>query len=67
MGLKVWPHHINLSDWSYTVKGQTLRVGSMQVQSLSREFVERILTEQTTGDPFQSFQDFLRRMSYESA
>ena len=67
MGLRVLPLDINHSNWSYVGKNQALRVGFMQVKGLSREFIERILTERTTGGTFQSFQDFLSRLSHEAA
>ena len=67
MGLTVLPLDINLSDWGYIGKDQSLRVGFMQIKGLSQEFVERILTERTTGGPFRSFQNFLSRVSYEIA
>ncbi|MGE0472009.1 MAG: DNA polymerase III subunit alpha [Nitrospirales bacterium] len=67
MGLTVLPLDINLSHWNYTGHGQTLRIGFMQLKSLSREFTERLLLERTTNGPFRSFRDFLDRVVYEPA
>ena len=67
MGLTVLPLDINRSDWGYIGKGQSLRVGFMQVKGLSPEFVKPIVHERMTGGPFRSFQDFLGRVSYEVA
>ena len=67
MGLTVLPLDINVSDWGYIGRDQTLRVGFMQVKGLSRDFVAGMLIERATSGPFQSFQDFLSRLSYEPA
>lgn len=62
MGLRILGPHINESDIPYVGKGRTLRIGFMQIVSLSLETREAILDERRRQGPFLSLQDFLRRM-----
>src|SRR5439155_25875626 len=67
MGLAILPPDINASDWAYRGNGRTIRVGFMQVKTLTRDVVERLTEERARGGPFRSFQDFLRRVRPEPA
>jgi error-prone DNA polymerase len=67
MGLKVLPPDINESDYPYTGRGETVRVGLMQIRGLSRQGSERLLKARSEGGPFRSFRDFLRRVAADPA
>ena len=67
MGLAILPPDVNASDWPYTGSGRTMRVGLMQVKTLERAVVERLIEERSRGGPFRSFHDFLRRLRPEPA
>jgi len=67
MGLTVLPPDVNLSDWTYTGSGHTIRMGFMQVKTIPDTLGKRLVTERTDHGPFQSFQDFLARVKPEAA
>ena len=67
MGLAILPPDINASDWPYRGSDRTIRVGLMQVKTLTRDVVERLTEERARGGPFRSFHDFLRRVRPEPA
>lgn len=61
MGLDVVGPDVNGSDWSYTGKDRTVRVGLQQIRGVRRETLERILDERGRNGPFTSLADFQRR------
>ncbi len=65
MELMILPPDVNISDWVYIGKGRTLRIGLMQVKTLTRELADRIMKERNTAGLFRSFQDFLARVKPE--
>ena len=67
MGMRVLPPDINASTWAYTGKGRTIRVGLMQIKSLTQALTDRILAERKAGGSFRSLQDFLARVNPEPA
>jgi len=67
MGLTVLPPDVNLSDWTYTGSGHTIRMGFMQVKTIPDTVGKRLVTERTDHGPFRSFQDFLARVKPEAA
>ncbi|HEY3197082.1 MAG TPA: hypothetical protein VGJ57_03620, partial [Nitrospirales bacterium] len=67
MGLAIRPPDVNASDWAYIGSGTAIRVGLMQVKTLARALVERLVRERSRGGPFQSFHDFLSRVRPEPA
>ena len=67
MRLTVLPPDINRSEWAYTGKDRTIRVGLMQIKHLSRALADRILGERQQRGAFRSFQDFLTRVNPEPA
>ena len=67
MGLAILLPDINESDWAYRGEGDRLRMGLMQVKTISKELGERIVNERTKGGPYRSFQDFLQRVKPEPA
>ncbi len=62
LGLKIVGPDINQSEWRYTGKGDTVRVGFQQVREIRRETVEKILEDRARNGPFLSLDDFLRRI-----
>ncbi len=67
MGLKVLPPDINESDYPYTGKDRSVRVGLMQVQGLGHKAVEALLRARREGGTFGNFRDFLHRVSIDPA
>ena len=67
LGLEVLPPDINHSLFHYTGQRQSVRVGLMQIQGLNRAAVTKLLSERDRAGAFKSFQDFLRRLSLDSA
>jgi error-prone DNA polymerase len=67
MGLNLLPPDVNRSDWAYMGSGMTIQVGFMQVKTLTRAVIERLTAERSSGGPFRSFHDFLKRVRPEPA
>jgi DNA-directed DNA polymerase III PolC len=67
MGLVIRPPDVNASDWTYTGSGTAIRAGLMQVKTLARALVERLVRERSRGGPFLSFHDFFTRVRPEPA
>ncbi len=67
MGLQILPPDVNTSEWTYTGSGRTIRMGLMQVKTLSEALGKRIVKERDTDGPFRSFHDFLARVEPEPA
>jgi len=67
MGLTILPPDINVSEWTYTGSGPTVRVGLMQIKSLQEEVVKRMLVERQRNGPFRSLRDVLDRVNLEIA
>ncbi|MDI3464744.1 MAG: DNA polymerase III subunit alpha [Nitrospira sp.] len=67
MGLAILLPDINESDWAYCGEGERLRMGLMQVKTIPKKLGEKIVEERTQNGPYQSFQDFLRRVKPESS
>ncbi|MGQ0809691.1 MAG: DNA polymerase III subunit alpha [Nitrospiraceae bacterium] len=67
MKLTILPPDINVSEWAYTGMGRTIRMGLMQVKTLTESLGRRIVNERSTGGSFRSVQDFLVRVKPEQA
>jgi error-prone DNA polymerase len=63
MGITVLMPDINNSDYQYIGANGTLRIGFMQLKDLSKKAIESILQDRRKHGLFQSFDDFLRRVS----
>nr|WP_173048987.1 DNA polymerase III subunit alpha [Nitrospira sp. KM1] len=63
MGLAILPPDINASDWAYRGEGDRIRMGLMQVKTISKDLGEQIIKKRTEGGPFRSFSDFLKRVN----
>ena len=61
LGLAILPPDINQSDYRYTGREQTLRVGLMQIDGLTGVGCAGLLRERSERGVFTSFQNFLRR------
>ena len=62
LGLAILPPDVNESEYRYTGTGESLRVGLMQIDGLTRETVERLVKERNEGGRFASFKGFLARV-----
>ncbi len=67
MGLATLLPDVNESNWAYRGEGERLRMGLMQVKTISKDLGEKIVTERTQHGPYRSFQDFLRRVKPDPA
>ncbi len=67
MGLQVLGPDVNASDIEYKGRGQTLRVGLMQLQGFPREVPETMVRERRENGPFRSLDDFCVRVNPEPA
>ncbi|MGE3152871.1 MAG: DNA polymerase III subunit alpha [Nitrospiraceae bacterium] len=62
MGLAILPPDVNASDWGYTGKAWTIRMGLMQIKALAETTGRRIVEGRMKDGPFRSFQEFLFRV-----
>ncbi|BCG45747.1 Error-prone repair homolog of DNA polymerase III alpha subunit [Citrifermentans bremense] len=67
LGLAILPPDINESEYHYTGKEKTLRVGLMQIDGLTRDGADRLLKERREQGPFASFKEFLHRARLQRA
>ena len=67
MGLTVLPPDINASAWAYHGSGRAIRMGLMQIKGIARGFIDHLLEERHRHGVFESFHDFLARLSPEPA
>jgi len=67
MGLAILLPDVNESEWAYCGEGERLRMGFMQMKTISKDLGEKIVTERTQNGPYRSFQDFLQRVNPEPA
>jgi len=63
MGLKVLGPDVNASGIEYEGKERTLRVGLMQLQGFPRETAKAIVRDRLEKGPFNSLDDFCRRVN----
>jgi len=61
-GLHILSPDINASEHAHHGKGDTLRIGLMQIASLTRQTSDLILAERRCHGPFAGFGDFLLRL-----
>ncbi len=61
MGLKIHLPCINQSKYEYTGSGKNIRIGLMAVKNLSKNSIDRILSERKENGRFVSLPDFLIR------
>lgn len=66
MGLRVLPPEINLSEIKFSGTGDWIRVGLMQIKSLPKETMKRIIDCRKVK-PYSSFEDCLSRASLSPA
>jgi len=61
MGLRIVGPDINESEWHYTGKKKTIRIGLQQLQQIRKSTIDTILAEREKR-PFDSLDDLLRRV-----
>lgn len=61
-GLKVLPPDVNLSDWDFTVVGESIRFGLGAVKNVGVAAVEAILEARADEGPFASVYEFCERV-----
>jgi len=64
MKLDILLPDINASDRAYCGKNRQLRIGLMQIASVTDATIDTILHERRTNGLFSSFNDFLRRLPH---
>ena len=62
MGIQVLPPDLNHSDDPFTVEGNCIRFGLGAVKNVGRGLIRSMVKKRQEGGPFQSLEDFLRRM-----
>lgn len=62
MGIQVLPPDLNHSDDPFTVEGDCIRFGLGAVKNVGRGLIRSMVKKRQEGGPFQSLEDFLRRM-----
>jgi error-prone DNA polymerase len=67
LGLRILPPDINESAVAYRGRGQTLRVGLMQIAGLSAAGLKALIAEREKNGGYESFSDFLRRVPIPAA
>lgn len=62
MGIRILPPDINASFANFSVDGEAIRFGLAAVRSVGENAMENLVTVRKQGGPFQSLQDFCRRV-----
>ena len=62
MGIRLLPPDVNESDADFTVAGENLRFGLVGIKGIGWGAIRAMVAERESGGPFQSFEDFCRRM-----
>ena len=62
LGIRLLPPCINESGADFSVSGSDLRYGLAAIKNIGRAFIDTVVKERTQGGPFESFEDFCRRM-----
>jgi len=60
LGIEILPPDVNRSEWDYTVEGERIRVGFVEIHNLSQSAVRGIVRERET-EPFCSVSDLCGR------
>ncbi len=66
MGIRVLGPDINYSEWHYTGKKKTIRIGFQQLRNIKKTTIDLVLKEREKGN-FQSLDDFLKRVPVKDA
>ena len=62
LGIRLLPPDVNESDADFTVAGENLRFGLVGIKGIGWGAIRAMVAERESGGPFQSFEDFCRRM-----
>ena len=63
MGIRLLPPDVNESDADFTVAGENIRFGLVAIKGIGWGAIEQLVQERAANGPFQSFEDFCKRMS----
>ncbi|MFP3870162.1 MAG: DNA polymerase III subunit alpha [Syntrophobacteria bacterium] len=61
-GLEILPPDVNLSEWDFTVVGDSIRFGMGAVKNVGAAAVDSIIETRLNGGPFSSVYDFCERV-----
>ncbi len=67
LGLQVLPPDINDSDFAYTGKAHSLRVGFMQIKGISTQAWQAIIKARKSNGPFKSLDHLLKHVALQPA
>jgi len=62
LGIATLPPDVNHSQDSFTVEGDSIRFGLGAVKNVGRGLIRSMVAKRSEGGPFQSLEDFIRRM-----
>ncbi len=62
LGIHVLPPHVNESESSFTVSGNSIRFGLLAIRNLGRGLIDSLIAERKKNGAFSSFLDFCKRM-----
>lgn len=62
LGIHVLPPHVNESESSFTVSGNSIRFGLLAIRNLGRGLIDSLVAERKKNGAFSSFFDFCKRM-----
>lgn len=63
MGIEILPPSVNFSQVKFTTENGAIRFGLAAVKNVGMQPLEALVTERETSGPFNTYGDFLRRMS----
>ncbi len=63
LGIKIYPPHVNHSDYGFTVRGKDVYFGLMAIKNLGSALTNEIVNERNKYGDFRSFQSFCSRMA----
>jgi len=63
MGIKLMPPDVNVSGPNFTVDGSNIRFGLVAIKGIGWGVINGLVAEREANGPFQSFEDFCRRMA----
>ncbi len=63
MGISILPPHVNESEGTFSVSGNSIRYGLNAVKSVGRNIVESIVKERRKNGNYSSLENFIERLS----
>jgi DNA polymerase-3 subunit alpha len=62
MNIPILPPDVSVSGADFTADGKAIRFGMSAVKNVGEAAVEEIVTKRESGGPYQSIQDFIKRL-----